>query len=58
MSLETFLSIVSFVVLVVCYIGYRYCSENVYLRYKEQKVGGCTKRCKGSKQKRKSRLRG
>ena len=38
MSLETFISIVSFAVLVVCYISYRYLSENVYLTYKDQRI--------------------
>ena len=38
MSLETFITIVSFAVLVVSYIGYRYFSENVYLTYKDQRI--------------------
>lgn len=46
MTLEGFLTIASFMFTVICYIGYRYCCENVYLKYKEQKVGGRTKRRK------------
>lgn len=38
MSLDTFLGIASMVALVVCWIGYRWCSENVYLKYKDQRV--------------------
>ena len=43
MTLDTFLTIVSFVGLVVCWAGYRYFSENVYLTYKDQRVGGKAK---------------
>ena len=38
MTLEKFLVIVCFVLGVVCYIGYRYASENVYLTYKDQRI--------------------
>lgn len=40
MTIETFLSIVGIIGLAISYLGYRYCRENVYLTYKEQKVGG------------------
>ena len=36
MSFDTFVTIVCFVGLVACYVGYRYFNENVYLKYKEQ----------------------
>ena len=39
MSIETVLAIVCLVGAVLCYAGYRYFNENVYLTYKEQKVG-------------------
>ncbi len=32
MTLDTFITIVCFVGTVVCYAGYRYFSENVYLK--------------------------
>lgn len=38
MELENFLAIVSLILAVVCYIGYRYSSEVVHLKYKEQMV--------------------
>lgn len=40
MNLDTFLTIASLIATVVCYAGYRYFSENVYLTYKDQRVGG------------------
>ena len=40
MSFDTFGTIVSIVLLVVSYAVYRYCCENVYLTYKDQRVGG------------------
>lgn len=36
MSFETFVKIVCFVGLVVCYVGSHYLNENVYLKYKGQ----------------------
>ena len=39
MALEDFLIIVGIVFIVVCYIGYRHGTENVYVKYKEQRVG-------------------
>ena len=39
MKLETILAIMFFVLGAVGYIVYRYGSENVYLRYKDQRVG-------------------
>lgn len=36
MSFDTFVTIVCFAVAVVSYAAYRYCSENVYLKFKEQ----------------------
>ena len=44
MDLETLLAVICLGGAVVCRIVYRYCSENVYLKYKEQKVGVRTKR--------------
>lgn len=38
MSLENFVKIVCLVGLVVCWFGYRYFNENVYLTYVDQKV--------------------
>ena len=38
MTLDNFLEIASLALAVVCYIGYRWCSKNVYLKYKEQTV--------------------
>ena len=43
MSLETFIGIVCLVGTVVCWVGYRYFSENVKLTYKDQRVGGKAK---------------
>lgn len=40
MDLDTFITIVCLVGSVVCWVGYRYFSENVKLTYKEQRVGG------------------
>ena len=40
MTLDTFIAIVCLVGAVVCWVGYRHCCENVYLTYKDQKVGG------------------
>jgi hypothetical protein len=36
--LDTFLIILCIVLGVVCAAGYRYCSDNVKLRYKEQRI--------------------
>lgn len=49
MSLDDFIILVCAVAGVICFVGYRYCCENVYLKYKEQKVGVRTKRWRGSK---------
>ena len=38
MAMENVLAIVCFTIGLVCYIGYRYCCENVYLKYNEQLV--------------------
>ena len=43
MTLEYFLAIICFIFVVACYIGSRYCCENIYLKYKGQKVGVRTK---------------
>ena len=40
MSLDTFLAIVCVVGAVISYAGYRYCCENVYLRYAKDKKRG------------------
>ena len=40
MTFDTFIAIVCLIGTVVCYAGYRYFSENVYLTYKDQRVGG------------------
>ena len=39
MSFDTFIGIVCLVGAVLCYAGYRYFSESVYLTYKDQRVG-------------------
>ena len=39
MTLDGFGVIGCFILSVVCYIGYRHASENMYLKYKEQRVG-------------------
>lgn len=39
MTLEEFTVIICLILGVVSYIGYRYCIENVYLKYKDQMVG-------------------
>jgi hypothetical protein len=39
MSMDTFLTIICLIGTVVCWVGYRWCSENVKLTYKEQRVG-------------------
>lgn len=39
MTLETFISIVCLVGAIVGWVGYRHLSENVYLTYKDQRVG-------------------
>ena len=41
MAFEHYAAIVSFVLAVVSYIGYRRASNNVYLKYKDQRAGGC-----------------
>ena len=38
MSLDTFLTIVSLVGFVLCWVGYRHLSENVHLTYKDQRI--------------------
>ena len=43
MNLDTAIGIVFFVLAAVSYGAYRYASENVYLKYKEQRVGVRTK---------------
>ena len=40
MTIETFLSIVCMIGVAMCYLGYQHCRKNVYLTYKEHKVGG------------------
>lgn len=40
MSFETILGIICLILAAVCGIVRRYFSKNVYLTYKEQKVGG------------------
>jgi hypothetical protein len=40
MTLEEFLGITGLVFVAIGYIGYRWCSKNTYLKYKEQRVGG------------------
>ena len=37
MCFETVVSIISLAAAVICYAGYRYCCENVYLRYAKDK---------------------
>ena len=39
MSMDTFLTIMCLIGTVVCWVGYRYFSENVKLTYKEQRLG-------------------
>ncbi len=39
MDFDTFITIACIVGAVVCYVGYRYFSQNVKLTYKDQKVG-------------------
>ena len=46
MSFETFLTVVCIVLLVACSVGYRHSFKHVYLKYKDQKVGGRTKQWK------------
>lgn len=43
MEFEAVVSIVSLVLAVISYAGYRYFSENVKLTYKDQRVGGKAK---------------
>lgn len=43
MSFDTFLKIAFVVGFIVSYGGYRYFSKNVWLTYKDQRVGGRTK---------------
>lgn len=38
MTLDTFITIVCGIALVVCYAGYRYFRENVKLTFKDQRV--------------------
>ena len=38
MTFDNWVVIVSAVVTVVCYIGYRHLCENVYLKYKDQRA--------------------
>ena len=40
MDLDTFLAVVSLAGAVICYACYRYCRENVYLRYAKDKKRG------------------
>ena len=37
MTLENFIVIVCLVLLILCRVGYRYASKNVYLRYQKQR---------------------
>ena len=39
MPIETLLGVVCLVLGIICCVGYRWCTENVYLKYKDQKVG-------------------
>lgn len=41
MVFEDYVAIVSLVLAAVAYVGFRLASRNTYLKYKEQKVGGC-----------------
>lgn len=41
MVFEDYVAIVSLVLLVASYFGYRWTSNNTYLKYKDQKAGGC-----------------
>ena len=43
MSIDTWILIVSGVVTLGCHIGYQHCCKNVYLTYKDQRVGGRSK---------------
>ena len=38
MTFDTFVTILCLVGAVVCYLGYRYFTENVYLTYKDQSI--------------------
>jgi hypothetical protein len=40
MTIETFLGIACFVLVVISQLVIRWCEKNTYLKYKEQKVGG------------------
>lgn len=48
MDLDTFLTIIGIVFLVVCYVGYRWGNENVYIRPKKYRIERYLK-CKGQK---------
>ena len=39
MTMDTFLTIICIIGTVVCWVAYRWCSENVYPTYKDQRVG-------------------
>ena len=41
MVFEDYVAIVSIALLVVSYAGYQLASRNTYLKYKDQKAGGC-----------------
>jgi hypothetical protein len=41
MVFEDYVTIVSLVLLVISYAGYQLASRNPYLKYKDQKAGGC-----------------
>ena len=39
MNFDTAVNVISLILLVICYVGYKWCCNNVYLKYKDQKVG-------------------
>ena len=43
MTFDTFLKISGFALLAICIIGDFWCKKNVYLKYKDQRVGVRTK---------------
>lgn len=46
MTFEDFVTITVFGFAIVCHIGYRCSFKYVYLKYKEQRVGGCANQWK------------
>lgn len=41
MVFEDYVAIVSFVLAAAAYVGFRLASKNTYLKYKDQRAGGC-----------------